>query len=59
MSDYWNLILKIIKLIYKRKENIKMYIKTYENYTNDNKNIDFFLKKALLMNYLYISKSDY
>lgn len=45
MSDYWNLILKIIKLIYKRKENIKMYIKTYENYTNDNKNIDFFLKK--------------
>ncbi len=52
MSDYWNLILKIIKLIYKRKENIKMYIKTYENYTNDNKNIDFFLKKALLMNYL-------
>lgn len=52
MSDYWNLILKIIKLIYKRKENIKMYIKTYENCTNDNKNIDFFLKKALLMNYL-------
>ena len=46
MSDYWNLILKIIKLIYKRKENIKMYIKTYENCTNDNKNIDFFLKKS-------------